>query len=150
MATNKNPVSRNRARAVQFTAQEKQLIGKYLPANVESVFNITFRTPDDNRHDPSDILLPSLQSIAAKKVPPPKPSPVASATDQVSLRHNANLLGDAGYDLKRFLLQFQETTLRFGNKFRQLEDTKLIFREHLNFHFIADVLNSVRKSVLPN
>jgi hypothetical protein len=48
------------------------------------------------------------------------------------------------YDLSLLLLDFQDTTIGYGSKFRPIEDLKIIFGQHPNFDFFeTTVLNGM-------
>jgi hypothetical protein len=101
-------------------------MGKYLPPELDDVFNEVIKGPDDSFKPPT-WLLKAIQEVAEIPAHPLRLPPVKFVTDGMSLAHNAKLLERFDFDLAELLDHFADTTLGHGSEFRPTEQLDRIF-----------------------
>jgi hypothetical protein len=126
---------------MQRDERDRHLMGKYLPASLDDVFNQIVEGPDDAFTPPS-WLLQAVQQVASTPVRPPKAPPIQFATDDISLATNAKLLEKFDYDIAELLDHFADTTIGYGSEFRPTDQLQKIFGGHPNFTFFKETLHS--------
>ena len=123
--------SRNRQRISTRNSQDETTIRKfhYLPSEVPSFFPEPVDAPNDC-FIPAPSFLQNLKKVHHTPVDPPAKPPFRFDTSEEALRHNAEVLSSADFDLERVLLDHQSTTLGFGSEFRPPDQLSAVFGQH--------------------
>jgi hypothetical protein len=118
---------------------DANIICKYLPPNIASIFDPPCVSIDKDDFVPSAWLHESIDRIAKELVPVPKKPPFKFDRSRAARAFNTELLLDHDYDLSQILEKSQDTTLAYGSEFRPLADLVCIFGKHPNYDFFADI-----------
>jgi hypothetical protein len=147
---------RNHRRVLERDTQDSDHLGKYLPRSPELVINDIVEGPDDAFVPPS-WLLEAVREVALSSSETPKMPPVRFGTDQASLEHNAELLGQFDFDLSELLDHLADTTLGYSSEFRPVSQLqkitnfsffRTVLQKRMSYMFSSEIPDDVRRNEL--
>ncbi|KAI2513078.1 hypothetical protein MHU86_1370 [Fragilaria crotonensis] len=113
----------------------------YLPNEASAFLPEPLRGPDDT-FTPPPWFLAAVRTISATPVATPSRSPFLFEVTTEAAAHNGALLAEAGFDLGRFLSNYQDTTLGYGCEFRPPNQLEPLLRHHPHFQKLSELLTN--------
>ena len=132
---------RNVRRMREATANDCQILSKYLPSDTSIFFPFGLVGPDDY-FQPSQSWVDALLEVAKAECRVPGPPLVRLGLDQEDLDHNTHFLADCDWDLEEVFRQHVGSTVDHGSEFRPVDQLRKIVGKHPGFEYLEDMLTS--------
>lgn len=132
---------RNVRRLREATANDCQILSKYLPSNVSIFFPFGLVGPDDY-YQPSQGWVNEVIKVATSKCTIPGPPLVRLSLDQEDLDHNTRFLADCDWDLGEVYRRHAGTTADHGSEFRPVRQLQRIVGQHPGFDYLQEMFTS--------
>jgi hypothetical protein len=121
---------------------DSEIICKYLPDNINSVFGPGIQG-DNDAFTPLDWLMEAIQQNLQEEVAVPRQSEMKLDTSEVSLTFSSNLLESYDFDFEKLVAGNEGTTIDFaGSEFRPIASLERILGGHTNFEFFRNILTN--------
>lgn len=124
--------------------RDKEIVGKFLPGDVEAFFPFEINGPED-RPVSSQEWLAVIKEVSWKSGEVPSPPQFRFEMDSKSVRSNEEILQEAGYDLSEALRDRQGTTIDPGSEFRPTRDLRAVLAGHPNIEELVLVIEEGMK-----
>ena len=130
---------RNADRLLLANERDEEILGKYLPDDLEAWFSVRIEGPEDSERSPQG-WVESVMEVARTPCPVPEAPLAHFSTSRDALLANTNLLKDCNWDMCEFFKKHENTTAGRGSEFRPVSQLKPIVGRHKNFGFLQRML----------
>ena len=117
---------------------DEEIIGKYLPANIEYFFPCQWSGPVDDIAGDDDWLEEVIQ-VASSECPIPDAPLFDFETTEEAMHHNSKILEQHNFDLEAALEAQRGTTVWHGSEFRKTNQLEKIIGSHPHFDYLKKV-----------
>ena len=132
---------RNVKRLREATANDCQILSKYMPSDISVFFPFGVVGPDDY-YKPSPRWVEEVLDVARTVCTVPGPPHVRLGLDQEDLDHNTSFLEDCGWSLEEVFHRHVGTTVHHGSEFRPLGQLRRILGHHPGFAYLEEMFTS--------
>ena len=130
---------RNEERRRRADKKDKELVGEYLPLDIDAILPPSLEASDDS-FVPPKWLSEEVKRLAGKPVGAPNPPPFKFKAGKEAKQWNNGVLEASGYDLGVVIAEAKGSTIDYGSEFRGPSDLEPLLGKHPSFGFIEAVL----------